>query len=583
MVRYGPEIAPTPMTALRALIAIGLSAFWLALCVPPMFMSPPRAVTGIHAIDDGSVFVPNRVRVDPGSPAYRAGLRTGDVLGCLSIRDHNVLLSLGPQGYAAGSPITTCVRRHNKIQSVAFVARTGSTVPEVYGSKPLAALRVGVVLVFLLTGIALVMLKPGLSTWLFFAYALGNAPSFAVQQNATAYGTWQYGLAFGVTNWSTAVAVVFLLLFAVVVPDDAIPRGWRRAAFAVTSILAIADIVFVLIAELDTRYTLSFNASYAPDEILTVLTVIVVVARIFTMERSERARFGWAAFGIMFGVVVNDLRNTLSGGSFQMLSTAAADLTVVMPICLLYAILKRHVIDVRFAMSRTVVYAVLTTIVIGVVGAVDWLTSAYLREARVAMALDALATIGIAFALNRVHRWMENTVDFLLFRRKYQAELFLRRLGRTLLSASQEETIDRALVRDTYERLDLTFAALFRNTGTNFVLSFASSPEIGLASSGFEYDHDLVRFLATERTRLSLGDLTHHAFGQSSTALPIFEGRELTGFAVYGVHHDGTNLDPDEIETLERLCEAAAQAYTYIEVSRYRTERAQLVPSGAAI
>jgi len=32
-------------------------------------------------------------------------------------------------------------------------------------------------------------------------------------------------------------------------------------------------------------------------------------------------------------------------------------------------------------------------------------------------------------------------------------------------------------------------------------------------------------------------------------------------------------LDPDELETLEHLCDAAAQAYTYIEVSRYRTER----------
>jgi hypothetical protein len=47
----------------------------------------------------------------------------------------------------------------------------------------------------------------------------------------------------------------------------------------------------------------------------------------------------------------------------------------------------------------------------------------------------------------------------------------------------------------------------------------------------------------------------------------------MTGFAVYGIHRDGTALDPDELETLSHLCDAAAQAYTYIEVRQYRTER----------
>ena len=45
---------------------------------------------------------------------------------------------------------------------------------------------------------------------------------------------------------------------------------------------------------------------------------------------------------------------------------------------------------------------------------------------------------------------------------------------------------------------------------------------------------------------------------------------ELLAFAVYGIHRDGTKLDPDEVETLEYLCEVAAQAYVRIELLRYR-------------
>jgi hypothetical protein len=48
-------------------------------------------------------------------------------------------------------------------------------------------------------------------------------------------------------------------------------------------------------------------------------------------------------------------------------------------------------------------------------------------------------------------------------------------------------------------------------------------------------------------------------------AIPIFEGDDLRGFALYGLHRDGTKLDPDEVDVLETLCQTAAQAYVRIE------------------
>ncbi|MBV9271175.1 MAG: hypothetical protein JO165_08775 [Candidatus Eremiobacteraeota bacterium] len=52
----------------------------------------------------------------------------------------------------------------------------------------------------------------------------------------------------------------------------------------------------------------------------------------------------------------------------------------------------------------------------------------------------------------------------------------------------------------------------------------------------------------------------------------------LTGFMVYGIHRGGTQLDPDEIETLERLCASAAQAYTGIELAGFQGAGAILSP-----
>jgi hypothetical protein len=96
----------------------------------------------------------------------------------------------------------------------------------------------------------------------------------------------------------------------------------------------------------------------------------------------------------------------------------------------------------------------------------------------------------------------------------------------------------------------------------------------------------LVRFLITERTRLHIKDLRRHVAAvfldrgtAPAVAIPIFQGNDLTAFGVYGIHRDGTKLDPDEIETLERLCEMAAQAYIHIENLRYRALSARPLPT----
>jgi hypothetical protein len=443
-------------------------------------------------------------------------------------------------------------------------------------------------LVFFITGIALVMARPSLMTWIFYAFCLGSAPSFAAQVVWSILPPPQFFIAYGVPGLGSTTAVAFLLVFTVLVPNQTIPTGWRRFAFYAASAVLSADVAFSIIGNFYAGVTISSDFQNSIDEFLTAATVLLVVARLATMERSERARFGWAAFAIVFGVIANDLRNVLSlspSQEVQSVSVLAADLTVVMPLTLMYAILKRHVIDVRFVISRTVVYAVLTTFVVVIIGAVDWLTSAYLSQVRVAMAIDAVVTIGLAFLLHRAYGWIERAVDYLLYRRKHAAEIYLNRLAKTLLRSEREETIDRALVHAPYEKLDLTMGALFRAQGGSFIVSCAAGWDF-VNAPAIDAEHELVRFLATERVKLQIRELRTHVVEHfqpggpvPAIAVPIFQGDELTAFAVYGIHRDGTKLDPDEVETLERLCEIAAQAYVRIELLRYRALSASPLPA----
>ncbi len=568
------------MTALRAIIVIGASAFFLLVAGPPMFENPPWPYTGVH-YESATLLQKNvTVRVDPGSPAYRAGLRSGDVVGCLSLADFQVLFPFFPTILPyTGSPVNACFRHgsgawHN-------ITLTPKRIPPpglFYNTPLLAALRIVVYAAFLLVGCALVLARPSVMTWLFFSYCLASMP------DATSQGMWVtlplpvYTLVTAVTAGWIMLGAPILALFALTVPADVPPPGWRRVLFRIIAVVA-ALIAASVVASPATSLMgiLQTNG----DEAFTVITIAIVIARLLTMDRQERARFGWAAFAIIFGVVVNDARNVLPNG---VMSTAAGYLTIVMPLALMYAILRRHVIDVRFVLSRGVVFGVITTLVVGVIGLVDWATSAYLSEARAALAIDAAVTIAVGIALHRSYRWIETAIDAVLFRKKHTAEAYLERAARSLLRADGEHTIDTVLVEDPCETLDLTMAALFRIQGSSYACVASMSWE---AADGFAFapGHDLVRFLASERTRIALTDLRKHIHAEfieagaaPAVAIPILCDDALFGFAIYGLHRDGTQLDPDELASLERLCEMAAQAYTVVELRRYRGNALSALP-----
>ncbi len=576
------------MTAVRAIIAIGIATFFFAVSVPPMFVNPPWPYTGITINEPAKGGLD--ISVARGSPAYRAGLRSHDTINCLSARDYSELYSAPHVVYVA-APISLCVLRAGAWRNVSLISERRPPAGMAYISPWLAALRALVYLVYLIVGCALVMARPSLMTWLLFIYCLGAAPLTAVEDGASLSAA-GFTVLFVLMDISSSAMAGVLALFALVVPERAPPRGWRRVTFVVLAAATLAAAAVTAVGNHWNSYTLPVAPWFS--SVLTIVGIIVVIARLATMQRSERARFGWAAFAIIFGILVNSLRTGVVGvfpvSNFviDVVSFTAAYVTVIMPLALMYAILRRHVIDVRFVLSRGVVYAIITTLVVGLIGIVDWATSAYLHEVRTAMAIDALVTIALGFVLHRTYFWVDRFVDAVLFREKHQAQEYLTRLARTLPFAHSEEAVDNALVFAPYEKLSLTAAALYRQRRDGFAPVCAQGWSLSELPT-LAADDDLLRFFMAERGRISIGDLHERIgrqrFAQSNPpaiAIPIFQSNDLTGFALYGLHHDGTRLDPDEEHVLERLCETGAQAYTAVELARYRGANA-VIPAMEAL
>lgn len=558
----------------RAFIVIVFSVISLSVIAPAILIPYPTAYTGLHAGPTGTTPEQAHIVVDRGSPAYRAGLRSGDRVGCMSLRDSEILFPQFDLTRYQPWLVRACAIRQETLQYVAFQEQPGPMSKDQYGSTLLGALRILAYAVFLIVGCMLVVARSGLMTWVLYVYCLFTVPAAAAIESLTTLPATAYALVLGSFSGATFLSSPFLLLFALIVPDTTVPKNWRGRLFWAMCAVVAALIVYHAYGLSHTSSFVSFdtfaNATFTRS--LTYVVIVVTLARLVTMRQSERARFGWVAFALIIGVVANDLRSLLGG---SVISGVGGILTMLMPLALMYAILRQHVIDVRFVISRAVVYGAITTLVIGIITAVDWATSAYLSQLRVALAIDALVTIVLGVVLHRTLRAMETGVDFLIYRHKHEALAYLSRLARTLLRAEREETIDHALVRDPFDKLRLNVAALFKNNAGTFTLARVAGWNNALMS--FDREHDLVRFLATERARLHLRDLHQHVTAEfletgavPVVAIPIFDGDELHGFALYGFHADGTRLDPDEVDVLERLCETAAQAYIRVENLGYR-------------
>jgi hypothetical protein len=298
--------------------------------------------------------------------------------------------------------------------------------------------------------------------------------------------------------------------------------------------------------------------------------LVLLIRAAFETTGQARTRFGFlaAALGSYFGgTAVTGAIINLTGNDFS-LSNPVAVLGQFLALSgiaiFLYAALKHRVVDLGFAVNRTLVFGALSTTLLFAFFFLEWgaeqVIPAHMREA------NLLASAGIALVLfllfHKARDWVEKAVESLFFKSWRDIEARLDRFLKDAAYVSRAETLTEAAL-----------VALARYTGGAAVALYrvdeAGADRVGAAGDGLperlDADDPVMVRLRAEREPLDGG--LPDAVG-AALALPMVQRADIRGLILIGPKPSGEDYRPDERDILARAAQGVGMDLHALEIER---------------
>ena len=510
--------------------------------------------------------------VDPGGPADTAGVREGDLV---DIRGRSTVERLSFMGQALeGRPVTFRITR-GSTQTQAVVV-PGLFSPSRFWNYVVWELGAAWLLLF---AALIAWRRPYadnnllLSTLLAFAaVGLGSRAIFFAWPSA-----WPY-VALAVVG---QVQPVSIALWATLASSFAHPLSALRRFTLILCYLSVAVVSIVgsgttddclgiapLIGTLSMWFdpTRFFGPAWTlPTNAAILIAVICSFLAIGAASGIHRQRAGWlliplTAVYVTFAIT-NLVIHYLSYETILVTGQSFSVAALVTPVLLSYAALNRRLIDAGFVLNRTVVFAVVSTIVIGVFILVEWAVGTWLVNASHTTGVIAgmVVALGLGLSMRYIHRYVDRVVDRLFFRKRHEDESALRRFAYessyiTDASTLLERTVSTIRGHTTAEFADV----LIRNGSAGSLSSFSGDgPAINendpalVALNAWNKPVDLHRLPGSKIS----GDL----------AFPMISRGRLVGALICGPKRDGETYAPDESDALLTLAHGVGGALDVLD------------------
>jgi hypothetical protein len=229
-----------------------------------------------------------------------------------------------------------------------------------------------------------------------------------------------------------------LILLLLVFPDGRLPtRRWRFVVWLALGAAVLGSLA-VVVGPFTYVGRVAQNVAW-PVSLLALLAS--VISLFFRWRRSrgiERQQLKWLAYSgvciavaLLSGVASGYVSGEDSYPTVLILSVAVAGLTIGVPAAIGVAMLRHRLYDVDVVINRTLVYGLLTTILVGLyfgsIVVLQGIASVVLQVPFRALTgqetqlATVVATLAIAALFNPLRRRIQSFIDRRFYRRKYDA------------------------------------------------------------------------------------------------------------------------------------------------------------------
>jgi hypothetical protein len=573
-------------SVIRIVIVAALTAWSLATTLPDIALPwHPFGSFGFFSDLDGNV-----TEVFPGYAAAQAGMRVGDRVDLpkTPFESRRYIGLTYAATFQAGVRATFVVDRGDASTTMTLVSKT-FTRSAADNISDVAIVLAQSILV--LIGASLVLLRPSLTTWAFFGYGL------SVGGGAILALTWPLSASGALVESAITVALyaagpVAFVIFALRFPRDQSTKAGAIAEAILLPLLlaAIAAAEYQQIAQASWGIRTGWLSTYffAFSLVCYAAGIVAFVATYLRSRSDDRPRIRWVmlGFGIAFAssmAVYALYQSSLIVWSHPIWLLNVLQIPVILPaLTVAYAVVRHRVIDVRFVLSRALVYATLTTILVGAFALIDWVLGQALAQTKLALAAEIVTALAAGFSLDGLHRVVDRNIDRMLFHRRYVAERHLGRIALGLPHAKSERVVGQMLVEEVVQSYELVSAALFCRSSDGV---FERAQSIGWSETNaktLDLDDPVILQLHGDASPLPISPSRWHRSDLPAErecpvlAVPITMRHVLAAIVFYGPHRSGEDLDPDEVKAVSGMAVAAGAAFDHLDAEKYRRKNETL-------
>ncbi len=211
---------------------------------------------------------------------------------------------------------------------------------------------------------------------------------------------------------------------------------------------------------------------------------------------------------------------------FEIVATAA-------PILFAYAVLRHKVVDIGFAINRTLVYGVISALLLVLFGVAEWAFEHFLpfESHEASVVVDAGIVLAIFLVFHRVRDFVEHHVEALFFRKWHENEARLRRFVKAAAFVDKSEALVTAFTTE-----------LTRFAG--------GAPASVYLAEGASYRCGTIMVDGDAPGVITLKAEAAPVEAQDGLYLPMSHRGEMSGFVRLSLKAGGDRYRPDEREVL---------------------------------